>query len=256
MKQRKKQVDEVDSLDKESVILERFRMISFCKIKYVGRPLHCFRVERLIKSIVFSRSWIDSSSKSDPPPDFHNDNHHIMMEFMRIDDSVGGKHSPNSFERTHKFLINYFGADYKQRMKGCKLFFIPNTSSDEEYNFKGYFRNFERVLMDHSNKVSAYHKNYPKCKTCVLFICDESNSYYQPTEINGQKMIHICFSDTKFVEIIKKCKADYVVWFTIYKAILNQKNKEIKMPYACIYDVKHIKEFGHEYNHDKMIKIK
>ena len=33
-------------------------------------------------------------------------------------------------------------------------------------------------------------------------------------------------------------------------------DKEIRIPLACIYDVKHLKEFGTDYNHDKMIKIK
>jgi hypothetical protein len=30
--------------------------------------------------------WIDSSSKSAPPPDFYNEKNKIMMDVMRIDD--------------------------------------------------------------------------------------------------------------------------------------------------------------------------
>ena len=118
MGNRKKEIDEtVNSFNKESFIIENFRMIPSYKIKYNGRFFHCFRVERLIKSILFSRSWIDSSSKSDPPPDFHNEKHHIMMEIMRVDDGAGGKHSPNSFERKEKYMQKHYGKDYKKSLR-------------------------------------------------------------------------------------------------------------------------------------------
>ena len=242
----KAEIEPLKSLDDESFIFQQFRNIPFYKIKHIGRAIHCWRVRRLIRSIFYSRSWIDSSSSSEPPPDFHNDKHHIMMEFMRIDDSVGGKRGPNSFQRTHNCLEKYGGKDYKKKMAGCSLFFVPDTRSNKEYNFKGYYGNFERVLMDHSNKVDSYHINYPKCKTCVLFVCDESNDYYQVCEDKMKKKQHNCFRDKRFLNIIKECKSEYVVWFTFYK--------EINLRMAYIYDVRHIKDAGIEYDFDKMIK--
>ena len=64
------------------------------------------------------------------------------------------------------------------------------------------------------------------------------------------------FCDKKFIEVIKQCEADYVVWFTIYKTILNDKDKIIRQPLACIYDVKHLRHPGIEFDHSKMIKVK
>ena len=173
------------------------------------------------------------------------------MEVMRIDDGVGGKRSPNSFERTGRFLKNIFGKDYKEKLNGSDFYFIPDTRNDNEYNFKAYLRNFERVLMNHSDKIDQYHKNYPKCKTCVLLICDESNSYLEKIENTKLVKTHMCFADKRFIDVIKECKANYVVWFVVHKNIYGN-----KVPLACIYDVKHLKQAGIEYNHDCMIKIK
>ena len=248
----------LQSMDNENFVLKIFRLIPSRKIKFYGRALRCFRVERLIRSRFFSKSWVDSSSKSDTPPDFHNEKHHIMMEMMRIDDSVkkiNGKKAINSFERANIYMEKHFECDYKNKMKGCSLFFVPDTSNDAQFKFKAYLKNFERVLINHSNKADEYRENYPKCKTLVLFICDESNGYYQKVAEN-KDLVHLCFNDSAFIEIIKRCKADYLVWFTMYKTAINSNKKIIKQPLACIYDVKHIKQTGVRYNHEKMIKIK
>lgn len=252
----KVEIEPLKSLDNESFIFQCFKNIPFYKIKCLGRVFHCWRIKKLIRSVFCYKSWIDSSSPNEPPPDFHNDKHHIMMEFMRIDDSVGGKRGPNSFQRTHNYLERYGGKDYKNKMAGCSLFFTADTSDDKEYNFKGYYKNFERVLMDHSNKVDSYHANYPRCKTRVFFVLDESNQYYQPLDDGKKSKLHFCFFDKRFLNVIRKCKADYVVWFAFNKCVFNEKGKEIKLPWAYIYDVKHLNELGVEYDCEKMIKVK
>ena len=248
--------DHLQSFNDESFVLKNLRSIPFYKFKHVGGFFRCLRIEILVKSIFFSKSWKDSSGKSELPPDFHNDKHHTVMEIMRLDDGAGGKHSPNSFERTEKYLQKNLGHNYKTNLKDCSLYFVPNTRNDKEYNFKAYLKNFDRVLTNHSNKVNSYHENYPKCKTCVFLVCDESNAYYQALDNSEKKKLHLCFADKQFVEIIKKYKADYVIWFTRFKTVLKDNGKEIKQPLVCVYDVKHIKYSGFEYNHDKMVKIK
>lgn len=244
----------VESFDDEAFILKIFRLIPSRKIKYVGNFFRCWRVKQLVKSTFFSKSWVDSS-KSGFPPDFHNDKHHIMLEIMRVDDGVGGKRSPNSFERSKKYLKKNLGLDYKIRLKGCSLYFTPDTRDDTEYNCKAYLKNFDRVLTDHSNKVDSYHNNYPKCNTCVFMVCDESNSYYQ--SIDKDKIIpHLCFCDKSFIDVIKKSKADFVIWLTTHKKPLIVNGKEIRQPWVCIYDVKHLKPAVFEYDHSKTVKIK
>lgn len=258
------------TFDDEDFILENYRLIPFWKIKFFGRLFPCWRILKLTKSRLFQKSWKNSSSKSDLPPDFHNDRHHTMMECMRVDDCINKikeKHISNSFEKTNKFLKKNLGNDYRQKNKDVSLYFVPNTNNTEEFNFKGYIQNFERVIMKHSKKVSQYHSNYPKCKTTVFFICDESNNYIQVSKkedlkkkdkVNPQLknfLPHICYLDKRFIEIIKQCEADYVIWLGCYKSLFVN-DKKIKYPRVCIYDVKYIRNQGYEYNHDLMFKVK
>lgn len=258
------------TFDDEEFILQNYRLLPTNKIKFFGRFFHCWRVLILTKNLLFSRSWKNSYLKSDLPPDFHNERHRMMLEFMRIDDcvnSINGRHIPNSFERTSKHLKKYLGNDYRKKNKDVSLYFIPNTNNADEFNFKGYIRNFERIIIKHSNKVPQYHKNYPKCKVTIFFVCDESNDYVQVAkkedlkkekECNPQLnnfLPHYCYLDKKFIEIIRNCNADYVIWFNRYKS-LTINGKRIKYPRVCIYDVKHFKNQGFEYNHELIMKIK
>lgn len=248
------------SFDDEDFLLENFRLTRSSRIKYFGRFFQCTRVKWLLKSFLFKKSWINSSA--DSRPDFHNDKHRIMMEMMRIDDCVGernGKQVPNSFKRKDLYFRKHLGNKYEDLLKSCTLFFNADTTNDDEFNFEGYFKNFKKVLMKHSEKVDAYHSNYPKCKKCILFIFDESNAYYQEGPLNGNlnkiNLIHTCFLDKQFIDVIKQCKSDFVVWFTFNKTILNEKQKEIKRTLACIYDIKHMRRKGITYDYRKMRKI-
>ena len=91
----KAEIEPLKSLDDESFIFQQFRNIPFYKIKHIGRAIHCWRVRRLIRSIFYSRSWIDSSSSSEPPPDFHNDKHHIMMVIIGPLEELATRKSPS-----------------------------------------------------------------------------------------------------------------------------------------------------------------
>lgn len=254
----------METLDDEKIILESYKRISSSDFFFNGSFFRCLRIKALTKSFLFSKSWIDSSSKNDFPPDFHNDKHRIMMEVMRVDDCVNekdGKRVANSFQRANLKMKKMFGKNYKKEQNGT-LFFIPDTRDNTEYNFEGYFNNFKRVMLNHSGKIKDYRKNYPLCKTCVLLICDESNNYVEVTDQNDLSRdnplkpfkIHYWFLDKDFVDVIKGCNADYVIWMGYYK-ILYLNGKRIKMPRVCIYDVKNIKENGAEYNHSLMFKV-
>ena len=232
--------------------------------RFFGNPLHCFRIYKLTKSFLFAKSWIDSSSKQDPPPDFHNEKHHIMMEVMRIDDCVNemnGERVDNSFAKENKYMNKWFGKGYKKHVEGS-LFFIADTKDNGHFNFRGYYQNFERVLINHSNKVDEYRNNYPKCRKCILFINDESNPYVQVMDKadlkrkapKGAYIPHQCFLDSKFIDVIKKVKADYVIWVCRWKSIYVN-GKQIKMPRIAIYDVKRLTYDGVNYKHEFMYKV-
>lgn len=259
----------METMDNEKFLFDTYKSIPSYKIKYFGRFFTCFKIDMLTKSILFNKSWVNSSSKSDLPPDFHNDRHKIMLEVMRIDDCVNisnNKNIDNSFAKSNKLACKIFGNNYKENVDGF-FFSVPNTNDSNEFNFKGYINNFERVILKHSFKVNSYRKNYPKCKTTVFLICDESNNYVQVSnkkdlekeneenfELKDAKA-HFCYCDSQFIEIIKKCEADFVIWWGYHKGI-SINNKRINYPQVCIYDVKYFKEKGHVYNHELMFKIK
>ena len=254
----------MESLDNEKFILKNYRKVPSIKVFYCGRTLHCWRVKKLTKSILFSKSWVDSSGKDVPPPDFYNDKHHIMMEMMRVDDSVGeinGKHVPNSFEKASLLAKHYLGKEYK-KIKHCTLYCSVDTSDPKRFNFEGYFKNFERTLKKHSDKVANYRENHPNCKTMVFFVHDESNVYVQVSNKDELKRriptekfrMHKYFFDRKFLDVIKSLEADYVIWMGYHKDLYIN-NRRIFFPTVCIYDVKRIKEKGVEYNHELMFKV-
>lgn len=259
----------METFDEEKVVFENYKNIPSSKIKYNGRFFHCLHIEKLTRSFFFNNSWINSSGKNDLPPDFHNDKHQIMLEVMRIDDCVNelnGKHVSNSFEKANVFMKNVAGRDYKKTLNGT-LIFIPDTRNSNDFNFNGYLTNFEKVIRGHSEKVAKYRLNYPKCKTIVFLVCDESNNYIQVLDKNDleredEKDVfinrfypHYQFDDARFIDIIKKCSADYLIWFGRFKSLYIN-NKEINYPRVCIYDIKHIKRNGLTYNHDLMFKVK
>lgn len=256
------------TLDKESELLNRYRMLPVYSIKYIGNPFVCLRIERLTRSILFRKSWIDSSAKNELPPDYHNDKHHIMMEMMRVDDCVGtlnGEHVPNAFEKENLWLKKTLGNDYKKVRDDVNVFFVPYTDDPTKYTYEGYFNNFKTTLLKHSNKIEKYKNNYPKCKKTIFFISDESNEFCETSSIEDKKYIekgkdeikvkwHIPCNDNKFIDVIKQCKCDYIIWVQKYK---NKKYKHrLLVPRVLIIDVNHFKRKGIDYNTELMAKVK
>lgn len=253
----------------EDLIFQSYKSIPSRRIRYVGNYFRCSRVFRLTRWLIYNKSWISNFSKNDPPPDFYNIKHKIMMEVMRIDDSVGDstkKSESNSFKKTNQSLTYLFGKDYKAKRDDISIYFLPDTSDTTKFNFSGYLKTFERVLTKHSNRVQLYRRNHPECNDLVFLVSDESNCYIQVASkedlLKDGKMdiqlknaiFHGWYSDNQFLKIIKNCGADYVIWVGWYKTILLN-NKEIKTPLVCIYDVKNIKNDGVVYDYDLMIKV-
>ena len=110
------------TFDDETLILENFRTIKDREINFFGGLFNCLKIKFLTKSKFISKTWVDSSSKSGLPPDFHNNRFRIMMEVMRVDDCVNvidGKHVINSFERANTFMKKY-GVDNPMKLKSIQ----------------------------------------------------------------------------------------------------------------------------------------
>ena len=74
--------------DKESNILEDFRMLAEWSSQSVFLVHDTSAVRSMLQfitdDVIWKKEWIDSSSKSAPPPDFFNDNKKLMMEVKII----------------------------------------------------------------------------------------------------------------------------------------------------------------------------
>ncbi len=253
----------MNTLDKESEILKRYRLVSLSNIKIIGNFFSCLKVLFLTHSNLFKKSWIDSSNKNKLPPDFYNDKHHIMMEMMRIDDcknTLNGKHVPNAFEKENKTYKKYFGENYKKENESVTGIFVPFADDPKKYNYEEYLNNFIRVVLNHSNKIAKYKTNYPKCKKTIFFISDESNEYFETFSFDDKVKIekgisyikgryHIPYLDNNFIDTIKRCKCDYIIWWLQYKNIN-------LVPEILVIDTKHIKIKGIAYNTKFIAKIK
>lgn len=220
-------------MDRESELLNRYRSVSSLNIKFIGNFFSCLRVEILTHSILFRKSWTDSSAKDELPPDFHNDKHHIMMEMMRVDDCIGtldGKHIPNVFEKENRSLKKAFGEHYKSDWNDVTVYFAPDTRDYTKFYYEGYLNNFKHTLLKHSSKIVNYKKNYPRCKKVIFFISDESSEYCETFSLGDKKKVqdgitgpkvkwHIPYMDKKMIEIIKRALhliKSLLEWYTIH----------------------------------------
>lgn len=252
--------------ESEEDLLNKYRLISSSEIGYCGNPFCCSRIERLTRSIFYRKSWKNNSLETNLPPDYINEKHHFMMEVMLVDDCIGkvkGKHVPNTFERTNKYLENYLGKGYKKKINST-LFFNADTRDNIIYNYEGYRKNFAKVVGAHSEKRNEYFANHPKCRKLIFLIFDYSNPYFQynskDDKLKHQRKNenfkckpHNWYADKYFLDIIKKTNADYIIWVGWNKLLLNG-NKVIKQPRVCIYHIKSIKRKGIEYNTELIAK--
>ena len=235
--------------------MEMFRDVSKRKIAPFGSISACRRIHRLLTWRIYRKNWIDSSGKSDPPPDFYDPKHKLMMEVMRIDDHA----FVDQKGHIHNESLKHEGELYKKYLRDLdrddlSMFIIPDTKlpTNDEHNYERYVANFERVFKHHEGRLELYNTNHPGFKT-IFFILDESCAYQQATDAKdvgivkeGNEVIgmpHFFCSDKRFVDIIKNSKVDYVVWYAPYKLLryINGRIiREFPLPKCAIYDVKHI----------------
>ena len=257
------------TFNNESMILDAFRELKSKEILPLGNFLECKKIHHALTGTLNRKAWINSSGKSDPPPDFYDVKHKLMMEMMRIDDHAyidkKGKIQNRTLQRDGEIFKKINQPDRND----IKLFIVGDTKlpTAEDHNFERYYKNFERVFKEHEKKLDLYQTNHPGFKT-IFFICDESSAYAEllhPADINKERFKgeitacrpHLFCLDKKFVNIIKKSKVDYVIWFAPWKLLRHAQNDKIKilpLPQCAIYDIKNLtgKKLV-EYNHDLMI---
>lgn len=196
-------------------------------------------------------SWVDSSAKNAPPPDFFNEEHKIMMEIMRVDDHAFKKKgkfinptNSKESERRREIMSLLSGEQIKNSKIVLNVHSGLPTNEDHNYNF--YLTNFKHVLTEHSKKIELYRKNHPGYKL-AFFVFDESTPYikvYDKALVKrGPKAgepvfaeFHRFFLDSSFLSVFKELDIDYLVWFAPYKHI--QTIEGFELPKVVIFNMK------------------
>lgn len=259
----------MQTFNNESMILDAFREVKTKEILPLGDFLKCKWIHCALTGVLNRKEWIDSSGKNDPPPDFYDNKHKLMMDVMRIDDHAyideKGRIQNKTLQHEGKLIkkINQTNRD------DIKLFVVGDTKlpTNEDHNFERYYKNFERVFKEHEKKLDLYQTNHPGFKT-IFFIFDESSAYAEllnPDDVNNERFEgeitacrpHLFCLDKKFVKIIQESKVDYVIWYAPWKLlepVNNNKLEVFPLPKCAIYDVKKLTDKKLvEYNHELMI---
>lgn len=234
--------------DNENNILREFRE-SDDMVLPIPLTSNLDRMYHLIKDEKLWIDWIDSSSKSAPPPDFFNDKEQVMMEVMRFDDqqTVDGKtHATRSKEAKVKEEIIASGIlEAMPNIEGLFLNVQTDLPTVDDHNFIRYRGNFNRIVKKHAKKVKNYRHNHPGFKL-IFFVLDETSGMYfensaQKEAIKGDTHLsraHCHWLDEVMVETIKECGADYFVWYKPHNSFETPFGVNDDFPKIVIYDIK------------------
>lgn len=238
--------------DNELNILEWFQDIS---LQYVWFPYQSNDSMSLFSSVNNYKNfkeWINSSGKSDPPPDFYNPKLKIMMDVMRIDDH-GHMNKKGKFTNP----VNQKESEIQKQIRNSGILdvfpnvqhIVVNAISDlptyEDHNHNFYFENFSRTIKKHITNIPLYKQNHPGFST-AFFVFDESTPYIIAKDENqvkkgiqrGEKIhyySYLHFADKKFVNVFLNSDIDFLIWYSPFKHFdTNLKD----VPIACVYDIK------------------
>ncbi len=212
------------------------------------------------------KTWKNSSSKSDLPPDFYNDDLELMMEVMRFDDQAtnsGKTHATKAKESQMLELLRDLGVkeDFPN-LKQILLLGNSDLSTDDDHNFDRYRENFTRVVLKHAKKAEQYRKNHPGYKL-VFFVFDETSGVYFERERQKKSILtkgtnvvvrpHMYWADSVMVDSIRKCQADYFIWFKPYNSFVTPLGINDDFPKIIICDVKKMEVSTENYVVENMI---
>lgn len=255
--------------DKEINLIKDFQSQARILYRPVCRLPDTTEIRTIVTSIIddgiWNNQWVDSSSKSAPPPDFYNEKQRLMMEVMRVDD--------HAFEQENGRITN--PTIQRERIKEKELRrtlnLSPNTQlfinsptdlpSLEDHNYRYYKSNFMRVIGKHTTKIPLYKLNHPDYKL-IFFIYDESSMYCQVNTPNRtikederfEGKLHFWFYDKALIDCFMTSGIDYLVWFTPYKWIKKSENP-IKLPLACAFDCNQMNGESIEYLEEYMMSM-
>ena len=149
--------------DKEINIIESFRRHVLAAYRPLCLLPNAAETQKILTPIIddeiWKNEWVDSSSKSDPPPDFYSESQTLMMEVMRIDD--------HAFEEDGRIKNP---TNQRARMRGMELRKLLNLHPDtpvlinsptdlpssEDHNYRYYTEYFPDLHTVHILSPTLY----------------------------------------------------------------------------------------------------
>lgn len=255
-------------LDSEKSIIKYFQLVEPETVCFLIKNEESIKVYEAIHNQENWKQWIESAGKGDPPPDFFSDTYKYMMDVMRVDD--------HSYKNKKGKVVNPTNSHIrdveKEIMQSGVLEMCPNAElvinaftdlpTNEDHNYKFYYKNFTRIVEHHKKKIDSYKKNHPSYKV-IFFIMDESSAYFKAENIDdvtkerqtGEMVLgrpHFHFMDKNFIRAFENSDIDYLIWYTPFK-LINSTMGKLNLPEVCVFDVKRPVRQYIEYDENYMI---
>ncbi len=218
-------------LDNETNIIEDFQERQntnyYGEIIFLGESQLAKKVYAKISEIKYWCNWINSSGKSDPPPDFYSEKYKLMMDVMRVNDNeqkfINGKKEVfvNREIEAERKASNELEQFLKENNITANKVFINSNSGligDDAHNYQRYKEHFRRVVQEHIDSIPLYKTNHPGYKV-IFFINDESDCYRIEPGMTSDDF-HLFYKDKNFVEMFVESGIDIVIWHTPEKRVL------------------------------------
>lgn len=252
----------MNRFDDEDKIISQFQSVNDNEVMFATQSETIEAVYLSIHTEALWNNWINSSGKSDPPPDYYSPKDELMMDVMRVDDHAfvdkKGKIQNPTNAGESKLYKELKESGIKEIFPNAELIVNAKTlfPSEQDHNYLFYKSNFERVVSEHIKKLPLYQSNHIGYKT-ILFVMDESSAYLQcennkpnMDEAHEGEMIagkpHLFFWDENFVNVFLHSGIDYLIWYAPYK-LLRTSQGIFELPKVVMFDCK-------TGNYDNLIK--
>lgn len=203
--------------------------------------------KKVLKCILDETGLIADNGHNAPPPDFYSETHNMMFDVLRINDSeVRKSYNPVKIRERecHKEMVRKFSCI---AMPNARTLVMPEMNNVNEYTYRNYVRNAQRVIGEHVKKIPLWIQKCSNIKYKGLFIFDETLVYFDGISMpNGNtdsdknwifamrpgSKLHEPWLDEKLIKQIYESDIDFVVWFCPYKT--HGFAYEIRLSFPCM----------------------
>lgn len=257
--------------DDERRIIEHFQEVACESVFFPVQSDAAIHIFESIHNIDNWKKWVDSSGKSDPPPDYYCNEFKYMMDVMRVDDHAyknkkGKLINPTNMleSQMRKELAENREIENFPNVKEVLVNAITDLPTYKDHNYIFYKKNFIRTINEHKRKIDLYKKNHSGFNV-VFFVFDESSAYMQIADEKNKcenthsgeifsGTPHFHFFDTDFLKPIIESDIDFLVWYTPFKMIYKE-DGPLDFPQICVYDLNSTKFQNISYYEHRMFSV-